>query len=198
MKFGSYSFLTCIVLFTFGNIINVSGQNSAPVVKGVKIGEKFYEMRERASELARIREELNKPEERKAEPSFPQIKKDFEKLQIVNTEKLQAKSSVNSLNYKLINNASQEIKSRAYKIRTNLFPTDKSDIKNVKIPENLSAEDFMKIIIALDNTIYHFVSSPIFQNTKLVKPEDSEYAQKELNRIILLSHILEMSAEKLK
>ena len=52
-----------------------------------------------------IKQELSKPEKKTPEAAFPQIKKDFEKLQIVNTEKLQKNSIGNNLNYKLIADA---------------------------------------------------------------------------------------------
>lgn len=198
MKFGLFSFLICVSVLICGSFVRISGQNSAPIVKGVKMGEKFYEMRERASELARIRDELNKPEERNPEPSFPQIKKDFEKLQIVNAEKLQSKSNVNSLNYKLIADASNEINNRAIKLKNNLFPAAKDEKKVISISEKLTGKDFQNMIIAIDNAVYHFVSNPMFQNTKLVKPEDSQSARNELEKIILLSGILKSNAENMK
>lgn len=198
MKIGLF-FLGCAALLCIGNISDVKCQTPAPVTgSGSKVGEKFFEMRERANELSRVRDELNKPEKRKPESSFPKIKKDFEKLQIVNTEKLQKNSVGNNLNYKLIADAAEEINNRALKLKAVLFPEDKTEKAAIKLPESLTAKDFQKIIIALDNAVYHFVSSPIFQNTKLVKPEDSQTAQKELEKIILLSSILESNAGKLK
>ncbi len=199
MRFGLFSFLACTFVLSLGNIFTTSGQSRTPTTSsGVKIGEKFYEMRDRANELTQMREELSKPEEKKPEASFPKIKKDFEKLQIINTEKLQKNSIGNKLNYKLIAEAAEEINDRAFKLKTALFPEENSDKSSVIMPENLTAGDFQKIIIALDNSIYRFVSSPIFQNTKLVKPEDSQAAQKELEKIILLSRVLESNAKKVK
>ena len=191
-------FAVAFFLLTGSSFI-VNAQDPLPATNnGSSLGDKFYEMRNRASELSRIKRELSKPEDKAPEASFPQIKKDFEKLQIVNTEKLQKNSIGNNLNYKLIADAAEEINNRAKKLKTVLFPEAKSEKTAVKLPENLTREDFQKIIIALDNAVYHFVSSPIFQNTKLVKPEDSQTAQKDLEKIILLSGILESNAGKLK
>jgi hypothetical protein len=199
MKNCLFSFFACAFVLLFANNFSVNGQDPLPATPdGSSLGGKFYEMRNRASELARIKKELSKPEEKKEEASFPKIKKDFEKLQIINTERLQKNSVGNNLNYKIIADAAEEINKRAAKLKAALFPSGETEKKAAVSPKNLSAGDFQKIIIALDNAIYHFVSSPIFQNTKLVKPEDSQYAQKELNKIILLSGILESSAEKMK
>lgn len=199
MRSSLFSLLAFTFVLALGNMFPASGQTRTPTTSsGVKIGEKFYEMRDRANELTRIKEELSKPEARSPEASFPKIKKDFEKLQIVNTEKLQKNSIGSNLNYKLIADAAQEINNRAVKLKSGLFPEEKPEKPIVKIPETLTAEDFQKLIIALDNAVYRFVSNPMFQNTKLVAPLDSQAAQKELNKIIILSDILETNAEKMK
>lgn len=199
MKYYLFSFFICAFVLLFGSIFIVKGQTTLPSTpSGGKVGEKFFEMRERANELSRVREELNKPEEREPEATFPLIRKDFEQLQIINTEKLQKNSIGKSLNYKLIAKASKKINHRAQKLKSSLFPSDNSEKQSIKSSENLTSEHFSNIIIAIDNSIYRFVSNPMFQNTKLVAPKDSLEAQKELNKIILLSDLLESNAKTMK
>ncbi len=194
-----YLFIFFVFVFFSGNSLVVKSQTSVPSpASSGKVGEKFFEMRERANELTRVRQELNKPEERKPEETFPLIKKDFEQLQIINTEKLQKSSIGNSLNYKLVAKSSKEINNRAQTLKSTLFPAVASKKQTVEFPENLTPKDFMNIIIAIDNSVYHFVSNPIFQNTKVVIPEDSQNAEQELNKIIILSEILESNARKMK
>ena len=54
------------------------------------------------------------------------------------------------------------------------------------------------LIIELDNALGIFITSPIFQNTKIVEPSISEKSRLELRKIFYLSDELSWEAAKIK
>ena len=165
-------------------------------------------VRARSVEMERIRRDAAKPD-RKPEPSpedrFPQIKEDFERLQIVNGDVLQAPGAPN---YARLAEAAEELKKRATRLSSNLFPPDAGKKpkdggkKDGATKDAAGAEpdrrDLKSLLSALDESIARFVNSPIFQNTKVVNPEESAKARKELEEIIKLSTRVEQEAARMK
>lgn len=157
--------------------------------------------RSRSNELDRIKRDADKPEEKPA-PSFPQIKEDFEQIQLINSDVLQ--SAASAANYQRISEAASEIKKRASRLSSNLFPQGsekQSKGKGKEAKEVASAEepqDLKALLAAVDGAILSFVNNPIFQNTKVVNPEDSAKARRDLDEVIKLSARLNKEAERLK
>jgi hypothetical protein len=161
-------------------------------------------VRARSVEMERIRRDAAKPD-RKPEPSpedrFPQIKEDFERMQILNGDVLQAAGTPN---YARLAEAAEEVKKRATRLSTNLFPPDagkkpkKDDGKQDAAAAEPEQKDLKSLLSALDESIARFVNSPIFQNTKVVNPEESAKARKELEEIIKLSTRVEQEAARMK
>lgn len=150
----------------------------------------------RSNEIERIKREADHPEERPALPAFPQIKEDFERLQIVNSDILQAGMRAGTLPYKQISEAAAEMKKRAIRLKSNLFPSDSGERPKEK--ETKGPQDMKSLLAALDSALFSFVSSPIFQNIKVVDPQDSLKAQAELEKVIKLSIKLRKEADELK
>jgi len=50
----------------------------------------------------------------------------------------------------------------------------------------------------LDNSLTSFTNSPIFQNTRVVTPDESSAAQKELDTVIKISTRIKNEADRLK
>ncbi len=157
--------------------------------------------------MERIRRDAAKPD-RKPEPSpedrFPQIKEDFERMQIVNGDVLQAPGAPN---YARLAEAAEELKRRATRLSSNLFPPtpERSRRRRKKDDGTKDAagaepdrRDLKSLLSALDESIARFVNSPIFQNTKVVNPEESAKARKELEEIIKLSARVEQEAARMK
>jgi hypothetical protein len=166
-------------------------------------------VRARSVEMERIRRDAAKPD-RKPEPSpedkFPQIKEDFERLQIVNGDVLQAPGAPN---YARLAEAAEEVKKRATRLSSNLFPPEagkkpkkdggkKDDATKEAAGAEPDRRDLKTLLSALDESIARFVNSPIFQNTKVVNPEESAKARKELEEIIKLSTRVEQEAARMK
>lgn len=174
-------------------------QAQPPAVSG--LGDKTFKdtdtVRARSAELERISRDAKKPD-RKAEPSaeekFPQIKEDFERIQIVNGEILQAPAP----DYARIADGADELHRRATRLSSNLFPPQHDKKPKDKAKEEPDARDLKTLLAALDASIDRFVHSPIFQNIKVVNPEDSAKARQELDGIIRLSALVNKEADRLK
>ncbi len=141
-------------------------------------------IRGRASEMERIKRDAEKPDrksEKSTEDKFPQIKEDFERIQIVNGEVLQAAAP----DAARIAEAAEEVRRRAARLRSNLFPAESKE--KTKSGEDKDRPDLKSLLSALDLALTSFVNSPIFQNTKVVDPRDSEKARRDLDEVIKLS-----------
>jgi hypothetical protein len=156
----------------------------------------------RSNEIERIKRDAEKPEKKNgAEGTFPQIKEDFEQIQHVNTNILQATPSGAALDYARISDAAAEIKKRAARLKSNLFGAENEKPpkeKEEKGQQDKGQQDLKTLLPALDNAINKFIHSPIFQNTGVVNPDDSAKAKRDLEDVIKLSTRVGKEAEKLK
>ena len=148
--------------------------------------DKATEDKYRSDEIERVRRSTVKPEERRS-ASFPQIKDDFERIQVINNNVLQSDSTSRGLDYRKIAEAAGDINKRATRLQSNLFPTtDKDSAKRVETKIG-TPRDLKALLIALDNAVVGFVHNPMFENIKVVNHQDSTNAQRDLERIIKLS-----------
>lgn len=79
----------------------------------------------RSNEMERVKRDIEKTEKETATgaaPGFSQIKEDFERIQIVNSDTLQV-NAAGPPAYGSIAEAAAEIEKRALRLKTNLFPT---------------------------------------------------------------------------
>ena len=148
--------------------------------------DKSIEDKYRSDEFERVRREAYKREERST-ARFPEIKQDFERIQELSTEVLQASLLEGHLDYALILQGAKEIRKRATRLKSNLFPLTSSDGSKQIKPKEKDAQDLKSLVIALDKSITRFVHNPIFENIKVVTPQDSTNAERELERVIKLS-----------
>jgi hypothetical protein len=118
---------------------------------------------------------------------FPQIKEDFERIQLINSNVLQPIASARGFDYGRISEATGEIKKRATRLKSNLFPSESKIQAKQSEEQTKLRQDLKSLLTELDKAIISFVHNPIFQNTRVVDPQDSERAEKELEKIINLS-----------
>jgi hypothetical protein len=148
------------------------------------------DLKGRSNEIERVTRDAKKPESRRSEtppaPNFEQIKEDFERIQIINGDVLQAPVSSGGHNYERISESASELNTRAIRLRSNLFPPRPSKETKEKQPQT-EEQDLKSLLTSLDESINSFTHSPIFQNTKVVTPEDSATAQKDLDAVIKIS-----------
>ena len=99
--------------------------------------------------------------------------------------------------YQVISESAAEIKKRAIRLKSNLFPPE-SGKKSKEAKSAPEDQELKSLLTLLDNSIASFTHSPIFQNAKVVNPEDSTNAQKELENIIKLSTRIVLEADRIK
>ena len=155
-------------------------------------------VRGRSSEIERVKRDSEKPDkkaEKSPEDKFPQIKQDFERIQIVNGEVLQAGGAPD---YGRLSEAAEEVRKRAARLKSNLFaPESEKKPKGESGEEEVQA-DLKSLLSTLDGALARFVNSPIFQNIKVVNPQDSAKAKHDLDEVIRLSTRVVKEADKMK
>jgi hypothetical protein len=155
-------------------------------------------VRGRSSEIERVKRDAEKRDakaEKSPEDKFPQIKEDFERIQIVNGEVLQAGGAPD---YGRLSEAAEEVRKRAARLKSNLFAPESAKSRKGEGGEEKDQPDLKSLLSALDGALARFVGSPIFQNTKVVNPQDSAKARHALDEIIKLSTRVVEEADKLK
>ena len=158
--------------------------------------------RMRSIELERIKRESAKLRPRESskeqEIKFAEIKEDFENIQKLQDGIIKSYTSEKKINYSKISQSAADMRNKALRLNANLFGT-KSDETNVSEDSNNAEKNSVRnLIIELDNAVGSFISSPIFQNTKVVDRKASEIAQSDLKKILNLSRALSGEADKMK
>lgn len=159
-------------------------------------------IRMRSLELERIKRESAKPKPRESskeqEIKFAEIKEDFENIQKLQDGIIKSYTAGKEINYSKISRLAADMRNKALRLSANLFGT-KSDEANVSEDSDNAEKDTVRnLIIGLDDAIGFFISSPIFQNTKVVDRKASEIAQSNLKKVLNLSTILSREADKMK
>jgi hypothetical protein len=171
------------------------------------LGDVLPGVKGRSNEMERVKRDAEKPEKKSnapekksnAEETFTQIKEDFEQIQLVNSNVLQAAPAGVAPDYGHVSEAAAEIKKRAARLKTNLFGAESEKQPKQKEEKGEKAQpDLKSLLSALDVAVSDFTHSPIFQNTKVVNPEDSTKARSSLEEIIKLSTRIWKETERLK
>jgi hypothetical protein len=164
----------------------------------------------RSVEMERVKQDAQRAEAASFAPinkdissKFPQIKEDFEGIQILEAAIITAYTTGKTIDYKLIETSADGMNKKAARLDSNLFPeaADKKadkpvvDRSNEKVQKPKSVRD---LIVELDTTIGNFVSSKIFANIKVIEPELAIKTRTELLSILRLSERLSTEAKKLQ
>jgi hypothetical protein len=170
-----------VLLSALGSFANAQGPPSDS--PGTSPKDRSIEDKYRSDEIERVKREAETPEYRVA-ARFPQIKQDFERIQLINSERLQVSVSGSKSDYRRIAEAAAEIRTRATRLKSDLFPSASREGKK-QIDQPGEARDDLKFLMTeLDKAIIKFVHNPMFQNIKVVNPQDSTRAERELRKII--------------
>lgn len=207
------------LMFAMGIWSNAGAQVTPPGAGDKNLQDR--NVKGRSVELERISrdaeksdKESQKKDKNKAEPEiqpedrnsldlkYPEIKEDFEQLQMSYDSIIKAYTPDKSVDYKKIVESSTEIKKRAARLKTNLFPPiepKNTDSKKTDKPESKDADKTLRsLIVDLDKAVGNFTVSPIFQNLRAPDPNEAAKAQEELEKIIKFSDLIEKKAgEKL-
>lgn len=200
--------LVAVLVISPALLSSVLAQDHGPPAGGSdrNLRDSASDVKGRSNEIERIGRDAEKPDSRLRDtekpvnppaPNFAQIKEDFERIQIVTSDVLQASASGAKLDYERISKSAAEINERAIRLKSNLFPP-KSTKKSKENEPGTEDQELKALLTLLDNAIGNFTQSPMFQNSKVVNPEDSTNAQKELDAVIKISARIGNEADRLK
>jgi hypothetical protein len=199
-------FLAALLLFTPTLLSSAVAQDHGPPAGGSdrNLRDSASDLKGRSNEIDRIERDAKKTDSRVRDaeepeslpaPNFPQIKEDFERIQIINSDVLQAIAS--KPDYGRVSESAGEIEKRAIRLKSNLFApkSTKQSKENEPVAED---QELKSLLTLLDNSIGTFTQNPMFQNSKVVNPQDSTNAQKELDAVIKISARIRIEADRMK
>lgn len=149
------------------------------------------------------------PEDKLA-AKYGEIKTDYEQIQLSQDSIIKIYQGGGKIDYGQINKLSEAINKSAVRLNSNLFPSpvvenagakkiESSTVKKEEIEkETKKPKSIRDLIVDLDNTIGSFVTSPMFQNLRVIDTAVAGKTQLDLEKIIELSAILNAEAGKLK
>lgn len=202
MKKILFSILLIILASAFSNIY---GQRETPAGAGDKnLADNDIKMR--SVELDRIKQDAVRSEAATFAPinsklavKFPEIKEDFEGIQILQDTIVKAYTTGKTIDYGLIATSADQINSKAKRLDSNFFADTKKDKEEKpSTKESEKVKPVADLIVELDNAIGSFVSSKIFGNIKVIEPEVAIKTRTDLLNIIQLSEKLSAGAKKMK
>ena len=131
--------------------------------------------------------------------ALPQIKEDFERIQLIEREMMKSVFLDNLLDYQQILKTTAEIKKRATRLKSNLaYPEPLDRNKARKSGLGNSDGDIKESLTSLDQAITSFVMNPIFQFQQVVETRLATKAIGDLIDIIELSELTKRHAERLE
>jgi len=194
-------------LLTIASAVYVCGQGTPPAVAdNANIQDNSLKMR--SVEMERIKREDTKavaakfaPINSKIEAKFPEIKEDFEGVQVSQSAIVASYTTGKTIDYAAIESAAEAINKKAKRLDSNLFPGAsseelKDDSKNSK--ETEKPKNIRDLILDLDEVVGSFVSSKVFANIKVIEPEEAIKTRADLLKIQSLSKKLAGEAKKMK
>lgn len=129
---------------------------------------------------------------------FPEIKEDYEGMQLAQETIVKAYTTGEKINYEQIEKSARQIEKNAGRLGSNLF-ISKTEIKKEKSDKKNEKEKSIKdLIVELDNAIGGLTSSAMFQNLRVVEQKTADKAQTDLAQIIKISRELSKEAGKMK
>mgnify|MGYP001619264716 CR=1 FL=1 len=193
--------ILCIVFLS----INIFGQGTPPAVSdNANISDNSLKMR--SAELEKTKRDETVAAAAKFAPinkdivaRFPQIKEDFEGLQMAQAAIITAYTTGKKIDYSLIETSANEILKKAKRLDSNLFSPQTEIIEDDPAKKDEKKQKTIRdLIVELDNTIGSFVSSKIFGNIKIIEPEVAIKTRTDLIKIEKLSIELAKESAKLK
>lgn len=158
------------------------------------------DIEDRVFALEMLNREARKPDRQipQMDPTYLQIRKDYEQLQVVNFSMTQKSGANFTLDYKQVGEAASEIKKLASRLKTNLIlPEPGKDEQPLKMPVEITDEQLKSSLGMLDKLVQSFVNNEMFQHPEVVDLKLAAQARRDLESIIKVSDHLKKSAEKL-
>ena len=132
--------------------------------------------------------------------ALPQIKDDFERIQLVDREMMKSVFVANLIDYQLILKTTAEIRKRAARLKTNLaYPAPLNRDNSRTSRAGHEDKDIKVSLTNLDQAIMSFVMNPIFQlRQQVVESRLAIKATSDLMDIVELSDTLKKHAQRLE
>jgi len=124
-----------------------------------------------------------------------QLMEDFDKLHSINAEKIAPQTSAASLDYKVISEATADLKNRANRIKNGVALLQVST-KGEKIRYDQNTDDLASMLPELSRLIYSFLGSPVFREVSASDFELRVKASRDLDAIIKLSETISRVAKR--
>ena len=198
----NFSLLIAIILSVN---VYVSAQQNTPAGAGDS-DLRDNNVRMRSNELERMKRDANKSNAGDnnvitddIEKKYPEIKEDFEGMQLSQSKIIKAYKTGENIDYKTIEDMSEKIKEHAERLDSNLF-TDvlkKEDDEETKDKES-SETSVRDMIVELDNAIGDLITSKMFLNLRVVEIELAKKTRADLVRVIMASQTLNKKAGEMK
>jgi hypothetical protein len=136
------------------------------------------------------------PDDRKRIVS--EIFKDFEHIQIINREMIQASSSLDRSAYKRISSLADEMNKRAKRLKTNLGIPDVPGEKKDTEPILTDAPQLTASLVTLNGSVKSFVANPLFKDPRVAQVQHLINLRRDISNIIDLSHAVKKVAVQLQ
>jgi hypothetical protein len=133
---------------------------------------------------------------------FPEIKEDYEGIQIAQDSVIKAYTTGKTIDYGVIAASAEIITQKAKRLDLNLF-AESAEKKGKSSSEKVASSEekpksIKDLIVDLDNAIGSFVSSKLFANIQVIEPSVAVSARTDLVKIMRLSESIAAEAKKLK
>lgn len=132
------------------------------------------------------------------EKKYPEIKEDYEGMQLSQMAIVKAYTMSENIDYKAINASADKINKHAKRLNSNLFSSDPQKKKDKDDDEEKEEKSVRDLIVALDNAIGAVASSKMFQNLRVVDPEVANKTQADLMSVMKISSELAEAAGKMQ
>lgn len=158
------------------------------------------EDRELAVNLGMLEGASRRRAERGASPQiYAQLSEDFLRLQVINSELMQAVSAGGALDLTFVAKSASEIRKRAGRLKDNLMLPEPEDGSRRPVAEvGAEAGQLKSALSALGELIYGFVRNPVFKESKVADVRMLPKARRDLEEIIELSGQIKKGSEKLR
>jgi hypothetical protein len=157
------------------------------------------EDRELQVNLGMLEGAANRRAERSASRQiYAQISEDFLRIQVVNSELMQAVAEGGPLDLTFVAKSASEIRKRAGRLKDNLMlPEPEKGSKRPAVEVGAEAGQLRSSLSALGELIYGFVRNPVFKEANVADVQMLAKARRDLEEIIELSGQVKKSSERL-
>jgi hypothetical protein len=161
--------------------------------------DRYREMRQREAQLRNLEVSAagNNANKSQVNDIFIRIKQDFERIQIIRNDLVDALAADKFPDSQSISEATTEIKKRASRLKANLplYRPDGDD-KNQKDQVAVNSEPIRNALVLLCDRILSFTTNPIFKSPSIINIKESARASRDLQSIIDLSSGISKSAKE--